>query len=110
MTVSAARDDPRFPPVSPEEVPEIQIEISVLTTPQRAAAPLDPACVVVGRDGLLIRRGPRSGLLLPQVAAERGWTATAFLAAACQKAGLAPEAWREPGTEVFLFQADVFGE
>ncbi len=111
MTVAAARDDPRFPPVEPEELPRLALEISVLT----AAAPLrldpvDPAGIVIGRDGLIVRRGRHVGLLLPQVAAEYHWGPEAFLAAACRKAGLAPEAWREPGTEVVTFQAEVFGE
>lgn len=109
MTLAAARDDPRFPPVDAEEIAALRVEISVLTPPARLA-PVDPARIVVGRDGLFIRRGMRAGLLLPQVALEAEWTAAAFLAATCRKAGLAPEAWREPATEVLLFQADVFGE
>ncbi|MBI1966848.1 MAG: AmmeMemoRadiSam system protein A [Gemmatimonadetes bacterium] len=110
MTIAAARDDPRFPPVALDEVSRIRLEISVLTTPVLAPAPLDPSRIVIGRDGLLIRRGRNAGLLLPQVAAERGWHPEVFLAAACQKAGLHPGAWWEPGTDVFLFQADVFSE
>lgn len=66
--------------------------------------------IVVGRDGLLVRCRQASGILLPQVAPEQRWGADAFLAATCRKAGLAPNAWREPGTDVFTFQADVFGE
>jgi len=102
MTVAAARDDPRFAPVTPEELPRLALEISVLT----AAAPLplvpvDPARIVAGRD---------VGLLLPQVATEYHWGPEAFLAATCRKAGLPPDAWREPDTEVLTFQADVFGE
>jgi AMMECR1 domain-containing protein len=58
----------------------------------------------------MVRRGAKVGVLLPQVAAEHGWGPEAFLAAACHKAGLAPEAWQEGTTEVFTFQADVFGE
>ena len=57
-----------------------------------------------------MRRQGASGLLLPQVASEQRWGPEAFLAAVCRKAGLAPDAWREPGTEVFTFQADVFAE
>ncbi len=111
MTVAAARDDPRFPPVEPEELPGLTLEISVLT----AAAPLplepvDPACIVIGRDGLIVRRGGHIGLLLPQVAAEYHWGPETFLAAACRKAGLAANAWREAGTDVLRFEADVFGE
>src|SRR2546421_3651049 len=87
------------------------LEISVLT----AAAPLpldpvDPARIVIGRDGLIVRRGRQIGLLLPQVAAEYHWGPEVFLAAACRKAGLAPDAWQEAGTEVLRFEADVFGE
>jgi AmmeMemoRadiSam system protein A len=110
MAIAAARDDPRFAPVSREELPSLALEISVLTEPTRLAAPVDAARVVVGRDGLMVRRERLVALLLPQVAREYHWGPEAFLAAACRKAGLRPDAWREPVTEVFTFQADVFGE
>ncbi|HYK81922.1 MAG TPA: AmmeMemoRadiSam system protein A [Gemmatimonadales bacterium] len=109
MTVAAARDDPRFAPVTPDELPYLALEISVLSEPA-PLTPVDPARVVVGRDGLLVRRGRHIGLLLPQVATEYHWEPAAFLTATCRKAGLPPEGWREPGTAVFTFQADVFGE
>jgi AmmeMemoRadiSam system protein A len=109
MAVSAAREDPRFPAVAPGELPALRIEISVLQAPVRVEPP-EAVRVVVGRDGLLVRREGAVGLLLPQVAAEHRLGAEAFLVAACRKAGLPPESWREPGTEVFTFQADVFGE
>lgn len=109
MTVAAAREDPRFAPVIPDELPALALEISVLSKPVPLACPVDPAAVIVGRDGLMVRRGRQSGLLLPQVATGYDWDAEAFLAATCRKAGLPPEAWREPGTDVFTFQADVFG-
>ena len=109
VAVSAAVEDPRFPPVAPEELPELRIEISVLGEPS-PLEPRDPAKLVIGRDGLLVRRGSAVGVLLPQVATEHGLSAEAFLAASCRKAGLAPHAWREPGTQVLTFQADVFGE
>jgi AMMECR1 domain-containing protein len=67
---------------------------------------VDPRRIVIGRDGLLVRRGTATGVLLPQVATERGLDPAAFLAAACRKAGVR----QEPGTEVFVFQAEVFGE
>jgi len=73
-------------------------------------APVDAERVVVGRDGLVVRREQLVALLLPQVAREYHWGPEAFLAATCHKAGLPPDAWREPATEVFTFQADVFGE
>jgi AmmeMemoRadiSam system protein A len=111
MTVAAARDDPRFAPVAPEELPGLALEISVLTPlVPLLPTPVDPRSIVVGRDGLVVRRARHVGLLLPQVATEYHWGPDAFLAAACRKAGLPPDAWREPDTEVLTFQADVFGE
>lgn len=111
MTVAAARDDPRFAPVTAAELPDLTLEVSVLL-PRAvlAPSPVDPRRIVVGRDGLIVRHAGRVGLLLPQVAAEYHWESEAFLAAACRKAGLPAEAWREPDTEVLTFQADVFGE
>jgi uncharacterized protein len=110
MTVAAARDDPRFAPVAPDELPALAVEISVLAAPVPLRPPVEPSRIIVGRDGLIVRRESLMALLLPQVAAEYDWSPEAFLAATCRKAGLAPDAWREPGTEVLAFQADVFGE
>jgi AmmeMemoRadiSam system protein A len=110
MTVAAAQDDPRFPPVERDELPELAVEISVLSEATPVVPPVDPAGITVGRDGLMVRRGQNVGLLLPQVARDHHWGADALLAAACRKAGLPPDAWREPGTELFTFQAEVFGE
>lgn len=109
MTVAAARDDPRFAPVTAEELPALTLEISVLRQPA-PFAPVDPARLVIGRDGLIVRRGRRTALLLPQVAAEHGWDAERFLEACCRKADLSSDAWREPGLDVLTFQADVFEE
>ncbi len=109
VAVSAATEDPRFPPVTPEELADLRIEISVLGEPS-PFEPTDPSRLVIGRDGLLVRRGSALGVLLPQVAAEHALGPEAFLAAACRKAGLGPMAWREPDTHVFTFHADVFGE
>jgi AmmeMemoRadiSam system protein A len=110
MAVAAARDDPRFAPVSCEELSSLAVEISVLSEPTPLPAPVSAARIVVGRDGLIVRRDRHIALLLPQVAREYHWGSEAFLAATCRKAGLAPDAWREPPTEVLTFQADVFGE
>ncbi len=110
MTVAAARDDPRFAPVAPDELPALAVEISVLSALAPLPVPVEPSRIVVGRDGLMVRREHLTALLLPQVATEYEWSPEAFLAATCRKAGLPPGAWREPGTEVFAFQADVFGE
>lgn len=109
MAVAAALEDPRFPPVSGAELADVQLEVSVLTSPRRLD-PVDPRRITIGRDGVIIERGGARGLLLPQVAPAHGWGAERFLAAACEKAGLPAAAWREPGTVVLTFQADIFGE
>ena len=83
--VAAARDDPRFPPVSGDELGAVRIAIAVLTEPARLHPVLEEA-IAIGRDGLLVRRRGASGLLLPQVASEQRWGPEAFLAAACRKA------------------------
>ncbi len=106
MTSAAALTDPRFPPVDIHEVSALTIEISVLSQPR----PIDPADVVVGKHGLVIIQGTHRGVLLPQVATEHGWDRESFLTNTCVKAGLAPDAWREAGTSVLAFTAQVFGE
>jgi AmmeMemoRadiSam system protein A len=107
MAVAAAFRDPRFPPVRKDQLKDLSLEISVLT-PLRKTADVDD--IEVGTHGLYIRRGGRAGLLLPQVATEYGWDRGTFLRETCRKAGLAPEAWRDPETEIFLFSADVFDD
>jgi AmmeMemoRadiSam system protein A len=103
----AASRDPRFDPVATEELPNLEIEVSVLG-PLEAIDPHTPGAVVVGRHGLVVEQGPRRGLLLPQVATEWGWTTEQFLRQTCVKAGLAPDAWQR-GARVSRFSADVFG-
>ncbi len=105
-TVSAAQHDPRFPPVTEEELPAITIEISVLTLP-RAVSSADE--IVIGRDGVILTKGPRSAVFLPQVAPEQGWSREEMLDQLSRKAGLAAGAWRE-GARFEVFQAQVFGE
>jgi AmmeMemoRadiSam system protein A len=104
--ISAALHDSRFPPVSAEEVASLEIEISVLTAPERIL----PEAIVTGRHGLIVARGSFRGLLLPQVATERNWSAQRLLEETCIKAGLVRDAWRDPATEVFSFTAEVFSE
>jgi len=109
----AATDDPRFQPVTAEEFANLVIEISVLTKPEEIVCfrPEDAVKEVkVGRDGLLIRKGFYSGLLLPQVPVEQKWNEQEFLAQACNKAGLPPDAWMGSGVKVFKFQAQIFSE
>ncbi|MCX6834517.1 MAG: AmmeMemoRadiSam system protein B, partial [candidate division Zixibacteria bacterium] len=105
--VSAAVNDPRFPPVTAPELTSLHIEISVLTPLQRIKS-LDD--IKVGRDGLMISMGNRRGLLLPQVATEYGWTRDEFLQHTCQKAGLPLDAYRSPNAIIQKFQAIVFDE
>ena len=109
MTVAAAAEDPRFPPVTLPELADIALQISVLSEP-RAVPPGERDRIDTGRVGLIVSRGASSGLLLPQVAVEQRWSAEQFLAATARKAGLTPQAWREPSTDVFAFTADVFGD
>lgn len=103
--ISAALRDPRFPPVSPAELSELHIEISVLS-PLRQAMPEE---VEVGTHGLVVEQGRFRGLLLPQVPVEWGWTREEFLAQTCRKAGLPAGAWRS-GATLYTFTAEVFGE
>jgi AmmeMemoRadiSam system protein A len=106
LTRDAATRDPRFPPVTPDEVAGIEIEISRLSAPEEAT----PDDIVVGRHGIIIRSGHHVGLLLPQVATEFGCDAAEFLGLGCRKAGLASSAWREEGVTISIFEAEVFGE
>ncbi len=107
MAISAALKDPRFPPVSPDEVSQLSIEISALTPLEKID---NPEVITVGRDGILIKKGFYSGLLLPQVATEYGWDRMTFLEETCHKAGLPSNAYKDPETEVFIFQALIFNE
>ena len=104
--VSAATKDGRFPPVSPGELSELELEISVLTPPRPVK---DTTEIEVGRDGLIIRKGLRSGLLLPQVASSRKWDRITFLQETCRKAGLPRDEWKS-GAQIYTFSAIVFGE
>ena len=106
LAVSSATEDPRFPRVKRDEIDDLRIEISVLSPPVDAL----PEDVQVGVHGLIIERGSRRGLLLPQVAEEHHLNREQFLDATCQKAGLPPGAWKEPGTRLQTFTAEVFGE
>lgn len=110
--IQAGIADPRFLPVSAEELDRIVIEVTILTKPE----PLDversvlPDAVKVGRHGLIIKRGIDSGLLLPQVATEFGLDSTDFLCQTCLKAGLPVDAWLDEETSVQCFEAQIFSE
>jgi len=102
--IYAATEDPRFGPVAASELKSLEYEISVLTPLTKVG---DPGRIRVGKHGLVISSGNRRGLLLPQVPVENGWDRLEFLAQACVKAGLPPDAWRK-GAEIFAFEAIVF--
>jgi len=108
-----AAEDPRFPRLTPEELDRVTVEVSILTPPQliEVKKPKDLAkSVTLGEDGLSVAQGPYRGLLLPQVAVEYAWDAAEFLSEACMKAGLLADAWLDPATRVYKFQAEVFAE
>ncbi len=111
---SAAFKDPRFPPVEKGEMGEINLEVSVLTKPERIDVrnPEDYLKhIEVGKDGLIVRSTFTSGLLLPQVATEYGWNALTFLQQTCVKANLKPDDWQDFDlVRVYKFQSQVFGE
>ena len=108
----AALEDPRFPPVTSTELPQIRIEVTVLTPPE----PLDvepgqrPHSVIIGKHGLIARGAGRSGLLLPQVATEYSWGSEEFLTHTCMKAGLPANCWKKADTEILTFEGQIFHE
>jgi AmmeMemoRadiSam system protein A len=107
MATAAATRDPRFEPLAAHDLPALTVDVSVLAPARRV---LDAAEIEVGRHGLEIRRGSRRGLLLPQVATDHDLDRETFLAETCRKAGLHAGAWREAGTEIWAFEAEVFGD
>ncbi len=108
--VAAALDDPRFPSVTLAELGALVVEVSVLSPFESLGIDQRPTGVKVGRDGLVIESDAASGLLLPQVAPEQGWSATEFLEGVCEKAGLPPTAWRSPRAQLFRFTTEAFAE
>ncbi len=105
--INAAFHDPRFDPVTAEELGALEIEISVMGPIESVAGPDE---IMVGRDGLIVSRGRNAGLLLPQVATEYGWDRDTFLRQTCVKAGLPPDSWRAADCRLEKFEAEVFGE
>ncbi len=111
--IAAATEDPRFSPVEIQELDSIAFEVTILTPPVEIKID-DPSTLIskikVGRDGLIIRQGHHSGLLLPQVPVEYGWNSQEFLDHTCQKAGLSLGCWKEKNTQVFSFEGIIFKE
>jgi len=107
---AAALEDPRFSPVKAGELPEMELEVTILTVPRMLTCePEDrPGAIAVGKHGIIIKARGGSGLLLPQVATEWGWDAKTFLDHTCQKAGLPAGCWKRKETEVHVFEGQIF--
>ena len=111
--ISAATNDPRFSPITVEELDEILFKVTVLTTPEEIKVnnPLEYLSVIkIGRDGLIVENPYASGLLLPQVPVEYGWSVEEFLCYTCEKAGLEKNAWQDKSTKVSKFEGQIFKE
>jgi uncharacterized protein (TIGR00296 family) len=111
--ISAATNDPRFSPLSPQELHKITIEVTVLTPPEIMGKKAPKEClelIEIGRHGLIIEKGWCRGLLLPQVPVEQGWDKEEYLAGLCMKAGLSVEAWMETDTKLYCFEGVIFSE
>jgi uncharacterized protein (TIGR00296 family) len=111
--ISAATEDPRFPPVKFEELDSITFEVTVLTPPTKIEVSDSQeylSKIKIGQDGLIVKYGYNSGLLLPQVPVEYGWNEKEFLEYTCEKAGLPKEYWQKEDVEILKFEGIVFKE
>ena len=111
--VAAATQDPRFPPVTPEELEGLVVEVSILGAPEPVPfqTPEErPRGVFIGVHGLIVETSRGGGLLLPQVAVDEGWSSMRFLEETCRKAGLPPTAWTRADVGVQRFTAELFSE
>ncbi len=104
MAVKSASMDPRFPPIGPAELENLDIDISILGPLSEVK---DHSEIVIGVHGLVIEQGGRRGLLLPQVAVEHNLNVTKFIEQTCVKAGLPPDAWKQ-GARILKFAAEFF--
>ncbi|TNF42400.1 MAG: AmmeMemoRadiSam system protein A, partial [Bacteroidetes bacterium] len=108
MATEAAFGDPRFPVLTRTEYPSVELEISVLGPMKKINSISE---IKIGRHGIYLKKGYRSGTLLPQVASERGWSVEQFLGyCARDKAGIGWDGWKDRDTEIFVYEAYVFGE
>jgi uncharacterized protein (TIGR00296 family) len=109
---AAALEDPRFPPLTKDELAAISLEVTILTVPEllEGEPAKRPKQVIVGNHGLIVRGMGTSGLLLPQVATEYGWDAKMFLDHTCIKAGLSERCWTSKNVEVLTFEGQIFSE
>ncbi|MFO8062621.1 MAG: AmmeMemoRadiSam system protein A [bacterium] len=107
MAVKAGFHDPRFPPLREDELNAVNIEISVMTPLKKTE---DISEINVGEHGIFMKRGYASGLLLPQVAVEWGYDREKFLSSTCMKAGMGPDCYNDPDTDIYIFSAEIFSE
>ena len=109
---AAALEDPRFPPVTKDELAAISLEVTILTVPEllEGEPAKRPAKVIVGKHGLIVRGMGTSGLLLPQVATDYSWDAKTFLDHTCMKAGLSERCWTSKNVEILIFEGQIFSE
>jgi len=108
MAIAAATQDPRFPSLEPKELPNIKIEISVLSPLKKIS---DPDEIIVGKHGVLVSNNFTSGVYLPQVALETGWNKEEFMNSLCgSKAGMNEDAWKKGECDIYIFTAEVFSE
>jgi uncharacterized protein (TIGR00296 family) len=112
-SAKSATRDPRFPPLSENELDNIIIEVTILTQPEliEVSQPKEYLShIEIGRDGLIAEQGFFKGLLLPQVPVEQHWNKEEFLSHTCMKAGLIPDAWFDNNTKIFKFSGQIFSE
>jgi len=112
-SAQSATRDPRFPPLTEQELDTVILEVTILTKPEliKVKQPKDYlAYIEIGRDGLIVEQGFYKGLLLPQVPVEQGWEKEEFLANTCMKAGLPPDAWLDNHTKIYKFSGQIFTE
>jgi len=112
-SISAALQDPRFPPLTQDELKRVVFEVSILTVPSiiKVEEPKDYLKkILIGKDGLIIEHGVYKGLLLPQVPKQYGWDVETFLEHLCMKAGLMVDMWLDPKTKIYKFQTQIFAE
>ncbi|MEF8878787.1 MAG: TIGR00296 family protein [Candidatus Thermoplasmatota archaeon] len=110
---SSATNDPRFPPLTENELDKIAVEVTVLSQPEKIKVddPKEyPNKIKVGRDGLIVEKSYQKGLLLPQVPVEQNWDEEEFLNHTCMKAGLTPDSWYDSDTKISKFSGQIFTE
>ncbi len=110
--ISAATGDPRFSPVTSEELQDITVEVTVLSPPENLDVDRKelPRCIEIGKHGLIVKAGYYSGLLLPQVAVEYNFGPEEFLSQTCIKANMSPDSWARDDVEIYTFEGQIFQE